>query len=81
MLSTSPSPTGLFIVAQGNALGRNRKENGRLKACVNRRNANRMKQAFSLHLQHALNPRALPWARMNEPVGLTRSHLKEAPFT
>lgn len=69
--SSSTSPTGSFIIAQGNALGIAIVMIRRLKACLIPGGAyHLMKQAYSLHSLLRRQPRALPWASMREPVGL-----------
>jgi hypothetical protein len=73
-------PRASGILAQGNALGEGRWRNdGRLKACFMTGEASvggMMGQAFSLRVPLGPQPRAaaamaaLPWARMDEAVGL-----------
>ena len=72
------SPTGFFNLAQGNALGFGSPCNCRLKACFNRFTTRRLKKAFSLPFSFQFLPRALPWAKMSQPVGLRKYKKKVA---
>jgi len=68
--SQSTSPTGLSILAQGNALGGATPMKRRLKAWfISEEPRQLMKQAFSLQFPLHPQPRALPWASMNEALG------------
>ena len=72
--SQSTSPTGLSILAQGNALGGATPMKRRLKAWfISEEPRQLMKQAFSLQFPLHPQPRALPWASMNEALGLQRT--------
>jgi hypothetical protein len=72
--SQSTSPTGSSILAQGNALGGATPMKRRLKAWfISEEPRQLMKQAFSLQFPLHPQPRALPWASMNEALGLQRT--------
>ena len=73
------SPTGLLILAQGIALGKAPWMIRRLKACFISCGLNEtMRQTFSLHRCLLPIPRALPWASMNETLGLQKLTPKRA---
>lgn len=72
--SQSTSPTGSSILAQGNAPGGATPMKRRLKAWfISEEPRQLMKQAFSLQFPLHPQPRALPWASMNEALGLQRT--------
>lgn len=72
--SQSTSPTGSSILAQGNAPGEATPMKRRLKAWfISEEPRQLMKQAFSLQFPLHPQPRALPWASMNEALGLQRT--------
>jgi hypothetical protein len=72
--SQSTSPTGSSILDQGNALGGATPMKRRLKAWfISEEPRQLMKQAFSLQFPLHPQPRALPWASMNEALGLQRT--------
>ena len=68
-----PSPTGSSILAQGNALGPRADKSTQPEGLPHhpaRRSLPGMQQAFSLQDWFTRLPRALPWAGMQEAVGL-----------